>query len=125
DSALAYLGYAPAKLSVFAKALHDIQVLLRGEELPFDNDSLGKDAKSLDSMSLGARPLAASLKWLPKELPKVPMDVAATGPKVIEMSAPIAEQVTFSVGAIPERINWAKEVGNAVRRAAGVSESGC
>ena len=29
---------------------------------------------------------------LPKDLPKVPLDVAATGPKVIEMGARIAEQ---------------------------------
>jgi hypothetical protein len=32
------------------------------------------------------------------DLPKVPLDVAASGPKVIEMSATIAERVTFSVG---------------------------
>ena len=124
DSALAYLGYAPARLPAFGKALHNLQSLLSGGTVAFGGDSLGADAKSLDTLSLGGRPTAASLKWLPKDLPKVPLDVAATGPKVIEMSAPIAERVTFSVGAIPDRIRWAIDLANAARRKAGLSEKG-
>src|ERR1700728_4769346 len=48
---------------------------------------------ALDTLSLGGRPTASRLQWLPHSMPKVPLDVAATGPKVIELSAPIAERV--------------------------------
>jgi 5,10-methylenetetrahydromethanopterin reductase len=108
DSALAYLGYAPVKLAWFEKALETLQALLSGEEVPFtDSGSTVGAAPSHEGLSLGARPEGVRLRWLPADLPKVPMDVAATGPKVIAMSARIAERVTFSVGAEVERMQWA------------------
>jgi 5,10-methylenetetrahydromethanopterin reductase len=115
DSALAYLGCAPASLASFRQALHDLQILLSGGEVAFGAHGSIAHAPSIDSMSLGGRPTASRLQWLPKGLPKVPLDVAATGPKVIEMSAPLAERVTFSVGAIPERISWAIELARGAR----------
>jgi hypothetical protein len=81
-------------------------------------------ASSLDALSLGGRPTACRLKWLPAGLPKVPLDVAATGPQVIEMCAPIAERVTFSVGAIPERMSWTLDLARAARRKQGLAEDG-
>ena len=115
DSALAYLGHAPASLASFRRALHDMQTLLRGGEVAFGaHDTLG-DTATVDTLSLGGRPVASRLQWLPQAMPKVPLDVAATGPKVIELSAPIAEQVTFSVGAIPERVSWALDLARAAR----------
>lgn len=108
DSALAYLGYAPVKLAWFEKALETLQALLSGEEVPFaDSGSTAGAAPSHEGLSLGARPEGVRLRWLSQGLPKVPLDVAATGPKVIEMSARIAERVTFSVGAEIERMEWA------------------
>jgi 5,10-methylenetetrahydromethanopterin reductase len=44
---------------------------------------------------------------LRSEQPKVPVDVAATGPKVIAAGARHAERVTFAVGVSSERISWA------------------
>jgi 5,10-methylenetetrahydromethanopterin reductase len=108
DSALAYLGYAPVKLAWFEKALETLQALLSGEEVPFtDSGSTAGAAPSHEGLSLGARPEGVKLRWLPEGLPKVPLDVAATGPRVIAMSARIAERVTFSVGAEIERMQWA------------------
>ena len=112
DSALAYLGYAPVKLAWFEKSLETLQALLRGEEVPFaDSGSTTGAAPSHEGLSLGARPEGVRLRWLSpalaEGLPKVPLDVAATGPKVIAMAARIAERVTFSVGAEIERIAWA------------------
>jgi 5,10-methylenetetrahydromethanopterin reductase len=125
DSALAYLGYAPDRLAAFHSTLKNLQTLLSGDSLEFGAEKMTLDAPGLETMSLGGRPEKSSLKWLPKDLPKVPLDVAATGPKVIEMAAPIAEQVTLSVGAIPARLKWGMELGNAARRTAGLSEKGC
>ncbi|CAN7253238.1 LLM class flavin-dependent oxidoreductase [Phenylobacterium sp. LjRoot219] len=124
DSALAYLGFAPARLPGFERALTDLQALLGGDEVSFGASTPGGDAPALETLSLGDRPAAARLKWLSETLPKVPLDVAATGPKVIEMAARIAEQVTFSVGAIPERITWAIDTAHAARGAAGLPAAG-
>lgn len=112
DSALAYLGYAPVKLSWFEKSLETLQALLSGEEVPFANSgSTTGAAPSHEGLSLGARPEGVKLRWLSQGsaegLLKVPLDVAATGPKVIAMAARIAERVTFSVGAEIERMQWA------------------
>lgn len=124
DSALAYLGHAPVRLDAFGKALSEIQTLLRGGEILFASHERAADAPSLDTLSLGNRPTACRLKWLPDGMPKVPLDVAATGPKVIELAAPLAERLTFSVGAIPERIGWAIEVARTARRRHGLGAEG-
>ena len=116
DSALAYLGYAPVRLPQFERALNNIQTLLSGGEISFGGHDMLGDAPTLDSLALGHRPSGTQLKWLPPELPKVPLDVAATGPKVIEMSVALAERVTFSVGAMPERLDWAMDIARGVGR---------
>ncbi len=103
DSALAYLGLAPARLAAFERALTGLQTLLGGGEIPFE----ASGEASVHELSLGARPESVKLRWLPEGLPKVPLDVAATGPKVIAMAARIAERVTFSIGAEVERAEWA------------------
>jgi 5,10-methylenetetrahydromethanopterin reductase len=123
DSALAYLGYAPASLAAFRQALLDMQILLSGGEVEFRQDGAITGAPAMDTISLGGRPSATRLKWLPTSLPKVPLDVAATGPKVIEMAAEIAERVTFSVGAMPERIAWAVNLANQARTAKGLDQA--
>jgi len=88
DSALAYLGRKPMPFAEFALALEHIQAYLRGETVDLDT-------------------FASRLEWLPRELPKVPMSVAATGPRVIALAARVAERVTLSVGADPERLQAA------------------
>jgi 5,10-methylenetetrahydromethanopterin reductase len=124
DSALAYLGHAPMKIAPFEQALSDLQTLLSGGKIAFGAQSALADAPPLATLSLGDRPTGAGLEWLPEGLPKVPLDVAATGPKVIEMSAPLAERITFSVGAIPERIDWALELARAARARRGLGDAG-
>ena len=109
DSALAYLGLAPARLKTFEAALSNLQRLLSGGEIPFEatGERGGAGEGSLHGLSLGAKPESVKLRWLPEGMPKVPLDVAATGPKVIAMGARVAERVTFSLGAEVERIEWA------------------
>src|SRR5208283_4285694 len=54
---------------------------------------------------------------------KVPVDVAATGPRVIEVGARLAESVTFAVGADPERLAWAADYARQARKQAGLDPS--
>jgi 5,10-methylenetetrahydromethanopterin reductase len=54
------------------------------------------------------------LQWLDRaRQPKVPLDVAASGPRVIEFAAGLAERVTLAVGADPERVAWALDLARA------------
>lgn len=124
DSALAYLGHAPVGLRRFRKAIEQLQVLLSGGEISFDTYGISGDAPSIEALSLAGRPQGVRLKWLPEQIPKVPLDVAATGPKVIMMSAPVAERVTFSVGAEPDRLQWALDLGREARAEHGLGEEG-
>lgn len=124
DSALAYLGHAPVGVRRFETALAQLQVLLAGGSIPFAEFGSSGDAPSIHALSLGDRPDAVSLRWLPAGLPKVPLDVAATGPKVIAMGARLAERVTFSLGAEPERLAWGLDLARKARAEAGLPEGG-
>jgi 5,10-methylenetetrahydromethanopterin reductase len=61
-------------------------------------------------LSEGGRPSENRLQWIGQAGPKVPVDVAATGPRVIQIAARVADRITFAVGASPERIQWAIDI---------------
>ena len=102
DSALFQIGLEPAPLASFELFLDRLATYLRGGEVDLDG-------------------YASRLRWLADlKLPPVPIDVAATGPKVIELAARIADRITFAVGANPERLRWGIEKARAARSAAGL-----
>jgi 5,10-methylenetetrahydromethanopterin reductase len=86
DSSLTFLGRGPAPAAVLDDFVRRLQAYLRGEAVE------------------GHR-----LEWLSPEHPKVPVDVAGTGPRTIRVGASRADAVTFAVGAEPERLRWAIE----------------
>jgi 5,10-methylenetetrahydromethanopterin reductase len=50
----------------------------------------------------------SSLRWLQVEdVPPVPIDIACTGPKTIQMAVEAGDRISFAVGSAPERIEWA------------------
>jgi 5,10-methylenetetrahydromethanopterin reductase len=116
DSALAHLGLSPAPVPVFARYLRRLQGYLRGDDVPFDDEG---DVASVDALGLAERPDASRIQWV-TNLPKVPLDVAATGPRVIELAATVADQITFAVGADVERLRWGIDLARAARRRAGL-----
>ena len=102
DSALFQIGLEPAPLPLFERFLADLAAYLRGGAVDVDG-------------------FESRLRWLEGlRLPPVPIDVAATGPRVIELAARIADRITFAVGASPERLRWGIEKARAARRAAGL-----
>jgi 5,10-methylenetetrahydromethanopterin reductase len=103
DSALAHLGLAPAPVAVFETYLRRLQGYLRGDEVAFDDAG---EVASVDALGLGDQPAASRVAWIAGG-PKVPVDVAATGPRVIQLAAVVAERITFAVGADAERLEWA------------------
>ena len=88
DSSLFNIGFKPANPDIFQTYITELQSYLRGDVL----NKSGYDSQ---------------LRWLVgSKLPKVPLDVAATGPKIIAMGAELGERVSFSLGADIERIKW-------------------
>ena len=81
DSAVSRLNMRAAPVEALEAYVTRLQRYLAGEIVDID----GK---------------GTSLEWLGTlSLPKVPVDVAATGPAVIGVGARLAERVTFNVGA--------------------------
>ncbi len=96
DSSLFNIGHKPVSPAVFERYVSDVQAYLGG--------------KTIDRNGYPSR-----LQWLdPERRPKVCLDVAASGPKVIGIGARHAERVSFALGAEPPRVAWAVEQ---VRRA--------
>ena len=115
DSALAHLGRAPHPVAAFEDYLVRLQGYLRGEEVPFET---GGD---IDSLGLADYSGSSRIVWTAAAEPKVPVDVAATGPRVIAAAARHADRVSLNVGADVERIRWGIEVARNAREKAGLS----
>jgi 5,10-methylenetetrahydromethanopterin reductase len=120
DSSLAHLGLAPAPVPVFERYLERLQGYLRGEELAFEDVDDESGLRSASTLHLAGGPSGSRLRWLRGDQPKVPVDVAATGPKVIAVAARLADRLTFAVGASNERLRWAMDVARDARSAAGL-----
>jgi 5,10-methylenetetrahydromethanopterin reductase len=89
DSALTQIAQRPVSAATLERAVVALQGYLRGEEVGFDGS-------------------VSRIGWAPPAgAPKVPVTVAATGPRVIALAARHAERIDFSVGAEPERVAWA------------------
>jgi 5,10-methylenetetrahydromethanopterin reductase len=114
DSALAHLGFAPAPVADLEAYIKVLRAYLRGESVLFDDLRRFGHAgtKPLESLGLADAPDDSRIHWLPTDLPPVPVEVAATGPKVLA-AARHADRVLLAVGADPERVAWARDVAGA------------
>ena len=51
---------------------------------------------------------ASQLRWLDSyPYHPVPIDIACTGPKTIQMAVEVGDRISFAVGSAPERLQWA------------------
>lgn len=86
DSSMAKIGRQPASLADFELYLQRLRAYL--------------DGKTVDRDGTPSR-----IEWLDEvEVPHVPIEVSATGPRVIELAARIADRICFAVGADIERL---------------------
>jgi 5,10-methylenetetrahydromethanopterin reductase len=103
DSSLAHLGRAPEPPEAFERYVRAVQQFLRGEPADLDDGVTSRN------------------EWIgDARVAKVPVDVAATGPKVVGIGARLAERVTFAVGAEPERVAVAITTARRAREDAGL-----
>ncbi len=125
DSALAHLGRAPAPVAVFERYLIALQAYLRGEEVAFSElDFHERIAPPVETLGLADTPRRSRLLWIDRRRPKVPVEVAATGPRVVAAAARAADRVMFALGADPERIAWGIERAREARAEAGLPGEG-
>jgi 5,10-methylenetetrahydromethanopterin reductase len=120
DSALAHLGRAPARLAQFDRYLRQLQTYLKGESVSFDDIDIPHDvAPPLSGLHLHDAPPASRIAWIAGGA-KVPVEAAASGPKVIAISALHADRVMFTLGADVGRLKWGIELAKKTRRDAGL-----
>ena len=119
DSALAHLGRAPASVATFERYLAVLQAYLRGDDVAFDDLGFHEGvAAPVESLGLANAPATSRLHFLPPGLPTVPVEVAATGPRVLDVAARHADRVLLALGADPDRVRWGIDT---VRAAGGSS----
>lgn len=124
DSALAYLGMAPAPLKFFEAYVSRLRNYLQGEPQPFDLDlDGGGHFPPVERLGLAQQAQDARFGMAMQDVPPVPLDMVGTGPKVLGIAARYADRVTTAVGADPERVAWALAEVASARAAAGVSHA--
>ncbi len=102
DSAVQRLGLRAQRLSDFEDYLESLQHYLQG-------DAVDRNG------------FASRLEFLPLlgDLPKVPIEVMASGPRVIELASRVADRVCLAVGADPEFLAARLERGRRAAKDAG------
>ena len=104
DSAVQRIGKREDPVGSFEHYLETLQAYLRG-------DTVDRDG------------FASRLEWLPAvKVDKVPVEVAATGPRGIAAAARQADRIALAVGADPDHLRWALEIARAAAREAGREE---
>jgi 5,10-methylenetetrahydromethanopterin reductase len=92
DTAMFHLGRKPMPVSAFIESVTDLQTYLANGTVDCNGH-------------------ASRLQWLDRcRQPKVPLDIAVSGPKMIDFAGRIAERVTLAVGADPDRVTWAVDL---------------
>lgn len=101
DSSVQRIGKREDPVASFERYLETVQGYLRGEVVDRDG-------------------FASRLEWMRHaRVPKVPVEVAATGRRVIEVAARRADRICFAVGADPDHLAAALEHARGAARAAG------
>ncbi len=91
DSSAAHIGLPNGTTAQLRTFVERLRAYTRGETV----DRNGKPSR---------------LRWLDSiQIQPIPIDIACTGPKTIEMAVDVADRVSFAVGSAPERVRWAMD----------------
>ncbi len=125
DSALAHLGHAPVYPQEFERYLEALQTYLSRGAVAFDDLTFSKQmAPPVETLGSSDIVEDSRLEWLSPEDEKVPVEVAASGPKVISAAARHADNVIFALGSDPNRIQWGLDQARRAREKAGLPPDG-
>ena len=124
DASLAHIGRAPASVETLSRYTQLVQRYLRGDSVAFKElGEFATNAPNLSQLDLGHAPPHSKLEWL-GNMPKVPVEVSATGPRMIAEAAIHADGVMLSVGADLERLRWGIDLVRTTRAKAGLDPNG-
>lgn len=116
DSALAHLGRAPASVKVLERYLMALRGYLSGDGVEFDeldfHESIAPDVSGLGLADTVDR---SRLVWRRDTDPTVPVEVTASGPRVIAAAARSADRVLLVLGADLDRLQWGIDVARQAR----------
>lgn len=89
DSSAAHIGVRNATTRQLREYVETVRAYMRGETV------MRGETES-------------ALRWLKGEdVAPVPIDIACTGPKTIQMAVEVGDRISFAVGSAPERVEWA------------------
>ena len=89
DSSAAHIGKRQATTEELRRCVVTLKRYLNGEAVESGN-------------------MQSPIRWIdPKVISPVPIDIACTGPRTIEMACDVADRVSFAVGSAFERVEWA------------------
>ena len=125
DSALAYVGHAPVYANFFEDYLKALQAYLGGGSVSFEELTHWRGmAPHVDTLRLADTPDDSRIVWLDPSDKKVPVAVAASGPRVIGAAARHADIIMFALGADISRLEWGLEQARNARKDAGLDQDG-
>lgn len=106
DSSLAHIGESPSTPTDLEEYCKIVQVLLSGNEVNIK----GKPSR---------------LVWLrDHDVPKVPLEIVGTGPRVLGVAARVADRMTVNMGVEPDRVGAAVQQAREHRTSVGLSPDG-
>ena len=121
DSALAHLGRAPAPVALFERYLIALRGYLHGDGVEFADLGFEESAvPDVATLGLADTPDKSRLRWRRSGDPHVPVEVTASGPRVIGAAARSSDRVILVVGAESDRLRWGMEVARQARADAGM-----
>jgi 5,10-methylenetetrahydromethanopterin reductase len=105
DGGFAQIGRKPMSVAAFETYIRQVQSYLRKDDVDLDGfPSTMRAVYEIDPSLDGAKP---------------PVDVSATGPKMIDLAARHADSITFAVGANVDRLRDCIKLARDARAAAG------
>jgi 5,10-methylenetetrahydromethanopterin reductase len=123
DSALAYIGGAPASVSMFERYVVAVRKYLHGHPVSYESIREWRLTEDVSTIQLDHAPADSVIEWLDGDRAPVPIDVYATGPQVLGVGGRSADGVVMSVGSDRTRLQWAMDVARAQRKRAGLDPS--
>ena len=120
DSALAYVGGAPASGALFERYVAAVRRYLHGEGVAFESIRDWRLTEDVSTIRLGHAPSESRLVWPGQALPPIPIAIHGTGSRALKVAGRWADRLVIAVGADPARVRWAIEVARAARLEAGL-----
>lgn len=105
---------------MFERYLTALRRYLHGQDVPFASIAEWRLSDDVASLGLAHTPAASSLRWLDAAAPPVPIEVYATGPRVLAVAGRCGDRVALGLGADVHRLRWAIDAARAARVQAGL-----